>query len=258
MTSFPVLKSSLGRSTAPHVKNNQVHLSHPRRDKNATHGHRVLSIRFQGNQCPKSSEHSRSGSASTWTQHASDSTERCHSYCSAFFCLTSHTFTFAKTWKSPRDKPSWLYTHSVESAVYTPTHTHWAPVMCSQNTHSEARACLNWIKNVLKSSSGSRWKQMLGLKKVYKLGREITLNTRQVEIPGKNYFQKAVKKIWSNSWDGNSAWRAVREQWQSPTLKRISPVSLKKKKKSKKQPVCELKSGAVRSEYSPACSQLHW
>lgn len=37
-----VLKSFLGSSTAPLVKDDQVHLSHPRRDKNVTHGHRDL------------------------------------------------------------------------------------------------------------------------------------------------------------------------------------------------------------------------
>lgn len=76
---------------------------------------------------------------------------------------------------------------------------------------------------------------------------------RQVEIPAGNVFRKLCKsKILSNSNDGNGAWRTEkRAATQSHSGAQKSSES-SKKKSTKKQPVCELKSGAVRSERSPS------
>ncbi len=55
---------------------------------------------------------------------------------------------------------------------------------------------------------------------------------KQVEIHVKILFRKLWKKTLSNSSDGNGAWKAEREQRQSPTLVWKSPVSLKKVQKA--------------------------
>ena len=84
------------------------------------------------------------------------------------------------------------------------------------------------------------------------MSRNWGVSMRQIEIPAKNVFRELCKnKILTNSNDGNGALRTEREQRHSPTLVR-SESCKKKKKSTKKQPVCELKSGAVRSECSPS------
>lgn len=107
----------------------------------------------RGTKFQKSSEHSETGSVFTWAQHASDSTDHFHSYCAAFSCLIYHSLSIAmkKETNMPIwDEPSWLYTHCIESAVYTPTHTHWALVKCMHSTHSQVWACLNSMRMHIK------------------------------------------------------------------------------------------------------------
>lgn len=199
----------------------------------------------RGTKFQKSSEHSGSGSASTWAQHTSDSTNRFHSFCSACCCLTSHSFPIGI---KKENKPSWLYTHSIESAVYTPAHTHWALVMSLQNTHSQTCACLNSVsvyRNVLLESGGTDAESQH--EKVHKFRVYIWLKQA-----GRN-FQKAVRS-WVIPVKRIVPWGQKESSSRVPLwCKKVQWVL----KKSKKQVVCELKSSAGRFEYSPVCSQLH-
>lgn len=117
----------------------------------------------RGTEFQKSSEHSGSGSASTWAQRASDSADRFHSYCT-FYYLTSHSLSIAikkKTSMSVWDKPSWLYAHS-GSAVHTPTHTHSLSSCYVLAKHPFSGLCMSkFNENAQKSYSGTRWIQLM-------------------------------------------------------------------------------------------------
>ena len=122
----------------------------------------------RGTKFQKSSEHSEPGSASTWAQHASDSTDHFHSYCTAFSCLTSHSLSIViKKETNMRRTLLIIYSQYTECCI----HTHWALVMCLQCTHSWAWACpyIGKWRLILNKNWEDNLKSVRQAKQIYKI-----------------------------------------------------------------------------------------